>query len=43
MNDKYYQNLFNANHRAAMIRAYGWTEAMFIKIEDLIEDLIYDR
>lgn len=36
MNDKYYQNLFNANHRMAMIRRYGFTEAMFIKIEDLI-------
>ena len=29
-------NLFSANHRAYMVRNYGYTEAMRVKIEDLI-------
>lgn len=29
-------NLFNADHRRVMIKKYGATEAMFIKIEDLL-------
>lgn len=29
-------NLFSANHRNAMLRIYGYTEAMRIKIADLI-------
>jgi hypothetical protein len=30
------QNLFSANHRGQMIAKYDYTEAMRIKIEDLI-------
>jgi hypothetical protein len=29
-------NLFSANHRGEMIRQYGYTQAMDIKIEELI-------
>jgi hypothetical protein len=29
-------NIFSANHRGAMVRQYGYTEAMRIKIGDLI-------
>jgi hypothetical protein len=29
-------NLFSANHRGAMIRQHGGTQAQIIKIEDLI-------
>lgn len=31
-----YDNLFSANHRAAMIRQHGGTQAQTIKIEDLL-------
>jgi hypothetical protein len=31
-----YDNLFSANHRNAMLQKYGYTEAMKVKVEDLI-------
>lgn len=31
-------NLFNANHRNAMIQAHGFTEAQTTTVEDLMQD-----
>ena len=31
-------NLFSANHRNQMVNQYGYTEAMTVTIEELIED-----
>jgi hypothetical protein len=31
-------NVFNADHRNAMIEKYGYTEAMRLKIEDLVPE-----
>jgi len=31
-----FDNLFSANHRGLMLRAYGYTEAMRVTVEDLI-------
>lgn len=34
---KNHDNLFNANHRTAMINKYGYTDGMSVTIEDLIK------
>lgn len=36
MNEQRKDNLFNADHRNTMITRYGFSDAMLIKIEDLI-------
>jgi hypothetical protein len=42
ISEKNLDNLFSANHRGAIIRKYGWSDAM---LEGIVDDLNfqYDR